>query len=51
MEVSLRVAKWALVRKEFENINMNDILFNWEVVFVFGKRKVRGWYIGLPLVV
>lgn len=26
--VSLRIAKWVLVRREFFNSNLNDILFN-----------------------
>lgn len=28
--VKLGIAKWASVRREFINIKLNDILFNWE---------------------
>lgn len=28
--VKLGIVKWALVRREFINIKLNDILFNWE---------------------
>lgn len=39
--IDLRVAKWVLVRKEFSNFNLNDILFNWEDCMGCGPSKVR----------
>lgn len=45
--VSLRIAKWVLVRKEFVNIMMNDILFNWEAYIACGLMKERGGFLAL----
>lgn len=39
--VFLRVAKWASIRKEFFNINVNDILFNYEECMSCGSRRRR----------
>lgn len=39
--IALRVAKWVMVRKEFSNFNLNDILFNWEACMGCGPSKVR----------
>lgn len=48
-EVSIRVVKWVLIRKEFENLNMNDILSNWGRSFgLWEKEGKEGQYIGLP---
>lgn len=46
-KVTLRIAKWALVRKEFWNFNLNDILFNWEACMgycPFKERRFVSWY-------
>ena len=39
--VPFRIEKWALVRKEFSNFNLDDSLFNWEVCMGCGSSKVR----------
>lgn len=39
--VHLRIVKRALIRKEFGNITLNDILLNWEACMGCGPRKVR----------
>ena len=39
--VALKITKWALVRKEYFNFNLNDILFNWEACMGCGLIKVR----------
>lgn len=33
--------KWALIKKEFSNINLDDILYNWEVCMGCGLIKER----------
>ena len=39
--VTLTIANWALVRKEFSNFNLNDILFSWEACMGSGSTTVR----------
>lgn len=39
--VSLRIAKWALVRKEFSNIRLHAILYNWEACMVIRSRDEK----------
>lgn len=37
--VALRIAKWALVRKKFSNVHLNDILENWEACMGCGLPR------------
>ncbi|XXG72211.1 hypothetical protein AAC387_Pa07g1359 [Persea americana] len=39
--ITLRIVEWALVRKEFSNFSLNDILLNWEACMGCGFSKVR----------
>ena len=39
--VTLRVAKWAIVRNEFFNFSINDIFVNWEACTVSGPPRLR----------
>ena len=39
--ISLRIAKWALVKKEFANISMNDIFFDWKACTACGVIKEK----------
>ena len=39
--VTLRIAKWAMVRKEFSTFSINNIFVNWEACMVCGLPKVR----------
>lgn len=44
--VSLRIAKWALVRKEFSNIRLHVILYYWEACIVIGscdEKRLIHW--------
>lgn len=45
ISLNLRIAKWALGRNEFANINVNDILFNWEACMSCSpsKRRIVVW--------
>lgn len=47
MAVWLRVAKWALTRKEVKDLKLDDVLSNWEACMSCGKRKGRR-FIGFP---
>ena len=40
-KVSLRIAKWALSKKEFSIFSLNDILHNWKACMGCGPFKVR----------
>lgn len=40
-KLALRIAKWALARKEFSNLTINDILFYWESCMGCGLIKER----------
>lgn len=37
--IILKVARWALVRKEFKSFSLSDILFNWEACMSCGRKK------------
>lgn len=37
--VFLNIAKWALIRKEFHNLNVNDISLIWEARITCGFSK------------
>lgn len=39
--ITTRIAKWALVRKEFYVFTLNDIILNWEAYIGCGSLKVR----------
>ena len=39
--ISMRIAKWALIRKKCCNFSLNDILLNWEVCMGCRPNKVR----------
>ena len=39
--LTLRIAKWALIRKEFSNFSLNDILLNWKAWMGCRPSKVR----------
>lgn len=47
--LSLRIAKWILVRKDFNDFCMNDILFNWELAWRMGWLGIRVLSYGRPL--
>lgn len=35
------MAKWSLAKKEFTNIKLNDILYNWIACMVCSLKKAR----------
>lgn len=39
--VTFRIAKWSLIRKEFSNVNLDNILFNWEASMRYSWIKER----------
>ena len=39
--VTFRIAKWALVRKEYSEFSTNDIFVNWKACMVCGPLKVK----------
>ena len=39
--INLRIAKWALIKKEFSNFSLDDILHNWEACMGCGMIKIR----------
>ena len=39
--ISMRIAKWALIRKECSNFSLNDFLLNWEVCMGCRPSEVR----------
>lgn len=44
--VTLAIAKWALIRKEFSDFALNDIMVNWETCMKCGPvkgRRVAQW--------
>ena len=44
--VAFRIAKWASIRKEFTNIYLNDIIYNWEACMgclPFKERRSVPW--------
>lgn len=41
LKLALRIAKWALARKDFSNLSLNDILFYWESCMGCGLIKER----------
>ena len=45
-KVAFRIAKWASIRKEFTNINLNDIIYNWKACMgclPFKERRFVPW--------
>ena len=46
--VTLIIAKWALVRKEFSNFSINCIFVNWKACMVCGSTKVRRPTLSFP---
>ena len=40
--ITMRIAKWALVRKEFSNFYLDEVFVNWESCLGCGPIKVRG---------
>ena len=40
-QVTLKIARWALARKKFSNLNMNDLLSNWGACMVCCPLKER----------
>lgn len=49
--ITLRIARWVLVRKEFSNSCLNDILINWESWMRCGLIKVRRTIHRSPLLI
>lgn len=51
LKLPLRIAKWALARKEFSNFNLNNILSNWELAcyVVLLRRRDLSFYVPLIL--
>lgn len=47
--LNLRIAKWILVRKDFNDFCVNDILFNWELAWRMGWLSIRVSSYGCPL--
>lgn len=42
----IRIARWALTRKEFVNFTMNDIMSSWEACMVSrsnARRRIVSW--------
>ena len=40
-KITITVAEWALVRKEFSNFSLNDVFVNWEAYMGCGPTKER----------
>lgn len=47
--IGMRIAKWALVRKEFSNFSLNAILIDWEACMECGPFKLRRFVVWSPL--
>ena len=38
--INMRISKWALIRKEFSNFSLNDIIYNWEACMVCSVPRI-----------